>query len=236
MIVRVQSTELSGVQRFVRRLITDWGAGGGRLGGVALLGAPVERSRRRSAPAPDLLVWTPYGCTLVVLADFGSVQHGVLETAPTGRWRIGESAADLRTGKSTPNPILRGRKQRGELAALFRRHGLSEHIDVLVVLIPKTGSRISWTPHPPEPGTETILVRIGQSASFTEYFERSASSGIRWRADDIARAFEALGAARDLPDSDGLADEGFAAASQRTAAAPPRRPGRPLPGRACGSR
>ncbi|MGW5386902.1 hypothetical protein [Nocardia sp. NPDC003963] len=209
MIVRVQSTELSGVQRFVRRLLTEWGPGTGRVGGVALLGSPLPRSRRRSAPATDLLVWTPHGCTLVVLADFGSVQHGVLTTGPTGRWLVGDGAADLRTGKSTPNPILRGRRIRNDLSALFRRHGLSEYIDVLVVLIPKTGSRISWTPPPPDDGIETILVRIGAAADLAGYFERSAVGGVRWRGADIERAFEALGVSRDLPGADELANEGF---------------------------
>lgn len=209
-IVRVQSTELSGVQRFVRRLVSDWGPGAGRMGGVALLGSPQARSRRRSAPDTDLLIWTPYACTLVVLADFGSVQHGVLTTGPTGRWQLGDGVADLRTGKSTPNPVLRGRKVRNELTALFRRHGLSEHIDVLVVLIPKTGSRITWTPPPPEDGIETVLVRIGRSAGLAEYFERSATGPVRWRGEDIERAFEILGATRYLPDPDALAEEGFA--------------------------
>ncbi|MEV0107989.1 hypothetical protein AB0H42_16850 [Nocardia sp. NPDC050799] len=176
---------------------------------MALLGSPQPRSRRRAAPDTDLLVWTPYACTLVVLADFGSVQHGVLTTGPTGRWQIGDGVADLRTGKATPNPILRGRKVRNELAALFRRHGLSEHIDVLVVLIPKTGSRISWTPPPPEDGIETVLVRIGRSAGLAEYFERAATGPGRWRGEDLARAFEILGAARYLPDPDALDEEGF---------------------------
>jgi hypothetical protein len=208
-IVRVQSTELSGVQRFVRRLISDWGPGAERMGGVALLGSPQPRSRRRAVPDTDLLVWTPYACTLVVLADFGSVQHGVLTTGPTGRWQLGDGVADLRTGKATPNPILRGRKVRNELAALFRRHGLSEHIDVLVVLIPKTGSRISWTPPPPQDGIETVLVRIGRSEGLAEYFERAAAGPVRWRGEDLARAFEILGAARYLPDPDALDEEGF---------------------------
>jgi hypothetical protein len=208
-IVRVQSTELSGVQRFVRRLISDWGPGAERMGGVALLGSPQPRSRRRAVPDTDLLVWTPYACTLVVLADFGSVQHGVLTTGPTGRWQLGDGVADLRTGKATPNPILRGRKVRNELAALFRRHGLSEHIDVLVVLIPKTGSRISWTPPPPQDGIETVLVRIGRSEGLAEYFERAVAGPVRWRGEDLARAFEILGAARYLPDPDALDEEGF---------------------------
>lgn len=209
-IVRVQSTELSSVQRFVRRLISDWGPGAERMGGVALLGSPPPRSRRRAAPDTDLLVWTPYACTLVVLADFGSVQHGVLTTGPTGRWQLGDGVADLRTGKATPNPILRGRKVRNELAALFRRHGLSEHIDVLVVLIPKTGSRISWTPPPPEDGIETVLVRIGRSEGLAEYFERAAAGPVRWRGEDLAQAFEILGVSRYLPDPDALDEEGFA--------------------------
>lgn len=216
-IVRVQSTELSGVQRFVRRLVSDWGPGAGRTGGVALLGSPQQRSRRRSAPDTDLLIWTPYTCTLVVLADFGSVQHGVLTTGPTGRWQLGDGVADLRTGKSTPNPVLRGRKVRSELTALFRRHGLSEHIDVLVVLIPKTGSRITWTPPPPEDGIETVLVRIGRSEGLTEYFERSTTGPMRWRGEDIERAFEILGATRYLPDPDALGQEGFAVAPGSTA-------------------
>lgn len=209
-IVRVQSTELSSVQRFVRRLISDWGPGAERMGGVALLGSPPPRSRRRAAPDTDLLIWTPYACTLVVLADFGSVQHGVLTTGPTGRWQLGDGVADLRTGKATPNPILRGRKVRNELAALFRRHGLSEHIDVLVVLIPKTGSRISWTPPPPEDGIETVLVRIGRSEGLAEYFERAAAGPVRWRGEDLVRAFEILGVSRYLPDPDALDEEGFA--------------------------
>ncbi|MFI2228263.1 hypothetical protein [Nocardia testacea] len=180
---------------------------------MALLGSPQSRSRRRSAPDTDLLIWTPYACTLVVLADFGSVQHGVLTTGPTGRWQVGDGIADLRTGKSAPNPILRGRRIRNELAALFRRHGLSEQIDVLVVLIPKTGSRITWTPPPPEDGIETVLVRIGRSEGLAEYFERSATGPVRWRGEDIEQAFEVLGAARYLPDPDELDEEGFVFAS-----------------------
>ncbi|MET8799370.1 hypothetical protein ABZV91_23560 [Nocardia sp. NPDC004568] len=180
------------------------------MGGVALLGSSRPRSRRRPAPDTDLLIWTPYACTLVVLADFGSVQHGVLTTGPTGRWLIDGGVADLRTGKSAPNPMLRGRKVRDELATLFRRHGLSEHIDVLVVLIPKTGSRISWTPPPPEDGIETVLVRIGRSEGLAEYFERSTTGPVRWRGEDMERAFEALGATRYLPDPDALGEEGFA--------------------------
>lgn len=219
-IVRVQSTEMSGVQRFVRRLISDWGPGAERMGGVALLGSPQPRPRRRTAPDTDLLVWTPYACTLVVLADFGSVQHGVLTTGPTGRWQLGDGVADLRTGKAAPNPILRGRKVRNELAALFRRHGLSEHIDVLVVLIPKTGSRISWTPPPPEDGIETVLVRIGRSEGLAEYFERAAAGPVRWRGEDLARAFEILGAARYLPDPDALDEEGFSFAPGDFVASP----------------
>ncbi|WP_327147385.1 hypothetical protein [Nocardia sp. NBC_01329] len=212
----MQSTEMSGVQRFVRRLLTDRGPGTGQVGGVALLGSPPSRPRRRSAPATDLLVWTPHGCTLVVLADFGSVQHGVLTTGPTGRWLVDDSAADLRTGKSTPNPVLRGRKLRNELAAIFRRQGLSEQIQVLVVLIPKTGSRISWTPRPPEDGIETILVRIGASAGLARYFERVAVGEVRWRGEDIARAFEMLGVSRLLPDPDELDNEGFLVAPGRS--------------------
>ncbi|MGA6209165.1 hypothetical protein ACPESR_30840 [Nocardia testacea] len=184
---------------------------------MALLGSPQSRSRRRSAPDTDLLIWTPYACTLVVLADFGSVQHGVLTTGPTGRWQVGDGIADVRTGKSAPNPILRGRRIRNELAALFRRHGLSEQIDVLVVLIPKTGSRITWTPPSPEDGIETVLVRIGRSEGLAEYFERSATGPVRWRGEDIERAFEVLGAARYLPDPDELDQEGFVFASGRAA-------------------
>ncbi|WP_157105934.1 hypothetical protein [Nocardia sienata] len=184
---------------------------------MALLGSPQPRSRRRAAPDTDLLVWTPYACTLVVLADFGSVQHGVLTTGPTGRWQIGDGFADLRIGKSAPNPILRGRKVRNELVALFRRHGLSEHIDVLVVLIPKTGSRIIWTPPPPVDGIDTVLVRIGRSEGLAEYFERAAVGPVRWRGEDIARAFEILGAPRYLPDPDALEEEGFFFAPGSTA-------------------
>lgn len=236
-IVRVQSTELSGVQRFVRRLISDWGPGAERMGGVALLGSPQPRSRRRAAPDTDLLVWTPYACTLVVLADFGSVQHGELTTGPTGRWQVGDGVADLRIGKSAPNPILRGRKVRNELVTLFRRHGLSEHIDVLVVLIPKTGSRITWTPPPPVDGIETVLVRIGRSAGLAEYFEHAAVGPVRWRGEDIERAFEILQAPRYLPDPDALEEEGFFFAPGSTAgiraasgASPePRVPGGPVP-------
>ncbi|MEU1982898.1 hypothetical protein [Nocardia sp. NPDC019395] len=206
----MQSTEMSSAQRFVLRLIGDWGPGSERIGGLALLGCPLPRARRRSATVTDLLVWTPYACTLVVLADFGSVQHGVLDTEPAGRWQIGDRAADLRTGPGTANPLLWARKQRGELAAILRRHGVSEHIDVLVVLVPKTGSRITWTPPAHEPGEETILIRIGQSSNLTEYFERPPSGGIRWRAADIVQALRALEVPRLAPEWDDLAGEGFA--------------------------
>lgn len=207
-IVRVQSTELSSVHRFVHRLVGEWGAGDDRIGGLALLGGAL--SRRRSGTVIDLLVWTPYSCTLVLLADFGSVQHGELRTPLAGRWQVGDRPADLRTTKSALNPVLRARKQKAELAALFRRYGLSEQIDVLVVLIPKTGSRISWDPPPAEVDVETILVRIGQSGGLTEYFERPPVGGVRWRAADLERAFEALGISRQLPDPEALAAEGFA--------------------------
>lgn len=217
MIVRVQSAELSGVQRFVLRLLGDRGRGTGRIGGVALLGGALPRPRRRSAVEIDLLVWTAYGCTLVVLADFGSVQHGVLETPPDGRWQIDDRAADLRTGSGTVNPLARGRKQRAELEAVFRRHGLPGHVDVLVVLIPKTGSRITWSAPPQEAGDETIMVRIGQSASLPEYFERPPAGAVRWRATDIAQAFETLGIPLSTPDTDELAAEGFAVAGNGSA-------------------
>lgn len=216
-IVRVQSAELSGVQRFVLRLLGDRGRGTGRIGGVALLGGALPRPRRRSAVEIDLLVWTAHGCTLVVLADFGSVQHGVLETPPGGRWQVDDRAADLRTGSGTMNPLARGRKQRAELEAVFRRHGLPEHLDVLVVLIPKTGSRITWTAPPQEAGEETIMVRIGQSASLPEYFERPPTGAVRWRAADIAQAFETLGIPLSTPDADELAAEGFAVAGNGSA-------------------
>ncbi|WP_459545475.1 hypothetical protein [Nocardia sp. X0981] len=208
MIVRVQSTELSSVHRFVRRLVGEWGAGDDRIGGLALLGCALPR--RRSGPVIDLLVWTPYSCTLVLLADFGSVQHGELRTPPAGRWQVGDRPADLRTTKSALNPVLRARKQKAELAALFRRYGLSEQIDILVVLIPKTGSRISWDPPPAEADLETILVRIGQSGGLTEYFERPPVGGVRWRTADLERAFAALELSRHLPDPETLAAEGFA--------------------------
>ncbi len=208
-IVRVQSAELSSVQRFVLRLIGDWGTGSERIGGIALLGCPLPRPRRRSTTVIDLLIWTPYGCTLVVLADFGSVQHGLLETPPGGRWQVGERAADLRTVSGAVNPLLRARRQRAELAAIFRRHGVPEQIDVLVVLIPKTGSRITWTRPPQEAGEETIMVRIGQSADFTEYFEHSPGRAACWRAADIARVFGAFGVPLSAPDPAESAAEGF---------------------------
>ncbi|MFD4407091.1 hypothetical protein ACFWPH_30430 [Nocardia sp. NPDC058499] len=209
MIVRVQSAELSGVQRFVLRLIGDWGAGSERIGGIALLGCPLPRPRRRSTTTADLLIWTPYGCTLVLLADFGSVQHGVLDTPPAGRWQVGERAADLRTGAGAVNPLQRARRQRAELTTIFRRAGVPEQIDVLVVLIPKTGSRITWTRPPQEAGEETIMARIGQSTGFTEYFQRSPDRPVRVRATDIAQAFAALGVALSTPDPEEMAAEGF---------------------------
>ncbi len=208
-IVRVQSAELSSVQRFVLRLIGDWGAGSERIGGIALLGCPLPRPRRRSTTTADLLIWTPYGCTLVVLADFGSVQHGVLDTPPAGRWQVGERAADLRTGAGAVNPLQRARRQRTELTTIFRRAGVPEQIDVLVVLIPKTGSRITWTRPPQEAGEETIMARIGQSTGFTEYFQRSPDRPVCVRATDIAQAFAALGVALSAPDPEELAAEGF---------------------------
>ncbi|WP_280399354.1 hypothetical protein [Nocardia carnea] len=224
-IVRVQSAELSGVQRFVLRLLGDWGRGSERIGGVALLGGALPRSRRRSATVIDLLVWTPSGCTLVVLADFRSVQHGVLETPSDGRWQVDDRAADLRTGSGTMNPLVRGRRQRADLAAVLRRHGLPEDIDILVVLIPKTGSRIAWTPPPQEAGEATIMVRIGQSAGLTEYFERPPAGAACWRAADIAQSFEILGIPLSTPDAEELAAEGFAVAGNGSAlgalAAPP---------------
>ncbi|NKY33734.1 hypothetical protein HGA13_11685 [Nocardia speluncae] len=209
MIVRVQSAELSGVQRFVLRLIGDWGAGSERVGGIALLGCPLPRPRRRSTTTADLLIWTPYGCTLVLLADFGSVQHGVLDTPSAGRWQVGERAADLRTGSGAVNPLHRARRQRAELAAVFRRAGVPEQIELLVVLIPKTGSRITWNRPPQEPGEETIMVRIGQSTGFAEYFQRPPDRPVRWRAADIAQAFSALGVPLSAPDPAEAADEGF---------------------------
>ncbi|MEU4312952.1 hypothetical protein [Nocardia sp. NPDC024068] len=221
MIIRVQSTELSSVQRFVLRLIREWGPGPDRIGGLALLECPLPRPRRRSGTTADLLVWTPRGCTLVVLADFASVQHGVLHTPPGGRWQVDDREADLRTGSATANPLLRARRQRSELVGILRRHGLSEQIDILVVLIPKTGSRISWTPPPPESGEETILVRIGRSGGLGEYFGRPADAGIRWRAADIARAFEVLGVSRSAPDPDELVAEGFPADSVHAPVPPP---------------
>ncbi|NKY57734.1 hypothetical protein [Nocardia flavorosea] len=208
-IVRVQSAELSSVQRFVLRLIGDWGAGSERIGGIALLGCPLPRPRRRSTTTADLLIWTPYGCTLVLLADFGSVQHGALDTPSAGRWCVGERAADLRTGSGAVNPLQRARRQRAELAAIFGRAGVPDRIDVLVVLIPKTGSRISWTRPPQEPGEETIMVRIGQSTGFTEYFQRPPDRPECVRATDIAQAFSALGVPLSVPDPEEMAAEGF---------------------------
>lgn len=208
-IVRVQSAELSSVQRFVLRLIGDWGAGSERIGGIAVLGCPLPRPRRRSTTTADLLIWTPYGCTLVLLADFGSVQHGVLDTPSAGRWQVGERAADLRTGAGAVNPLQRARRQRAELTAIFRRAGVSEQIDVLVVLIPKTGSRITWARPPQEVGEETIMARIGQSTGFTEYFQRSPDRPVCVRATDIAQAFAALGVALSAPDPEEMAAEGF---------------------------
>lgn len=220
-IVRVQSAELSSVQRFVLRLIGDWGAGCERVGGVALLGCPLPRPRRRSSTVVDLLVWTPYGCTLVVLADFGSVQHGVLETPADSRWQVGEGAADVRTGSGTVNPLLRARRQRAELAGIFHRHGVPEHIDVLVVLIPKTGSRITWARPPQEVSEEMIMVRIGRSADFTAYFERPSGRGQSWDAAAIARAFTALGVPLSAPEPAEAEAEGFAVAGYDSAIGTP---------------
>lgn len=219
-IVRVQSAELSGVQRFVLRLIGDWGAGSERIGGIALLGCPLPRPRRRSTTTADLLIWTPYGCTLVVLADFGSVQHGVLDTPPGGRWQVGERAADLRTSSGAVNPLQRARRQRAELTTIFRRAGVPEQIDVLVVLIPKTGSRITWTRPTQEPGEEAIMARIGQSTDFTEYFAHPPGHTMCWRAADIARAFAALGVPLSVPDPEEAAAEGFVVTAGDTTGAP----------------
>ncbi|MGW0181155.1 hypothetical protein ACWDU1_17440, partial [Nocardia sp. NPDC003345] len=230
MIIRVQSTELSSVQRFVLRLIRDWGPGPERIGGIALLGCPLPRARRRAGTTADLLVWTPHTCTLVVVADFGSVQHGTLHTPAGSRWQVDDRDADLRPGPSAANPLQRARRQRAELAGLLRRHGLSEQIDVLVVLIPKTGSRMSWTPPPRESGEEVILVRIGQSGGLGEYFGRPADAGVRWRAADIAGAFEALGVSRSTPEPDELAAEGFPADPGRAPAPPPETPAGDRPG------
>ena len=236
-IVRVQSAELSGVQRFVLRLIGDWGAGSERVGGIALLGCPLPRPRRRSTTTADLLIWTPYGCTLVLLADFGSVQHGALDTPSAGRWQIGERAADLRTGSGAVNPLHRARRQRAELAAVFRRAGVPEQIELLVVLIPKTGSRITWNRPPQDPGEETIMVRIGQSTGFAEYFQRPPDRPVRWRAADIAQAFSALGVPLSAPDPAEAADEGFVVTAAGTMigaptpaqpASPSRKAGLPL--------
>lgn len=212
MIIRVPDAEtLSGVEKFVHRLVTEWGPGDGRVGGVAVFDCPIPRPRRgRSAPAAaDLVVWTPHGCTVVAIRGFGSVQHGPLEVRGTGRWSVGDRPADLAVSKSAPNPLLQAHKQAAELRNCFRQHGLADEIEILVVLVPKTGSRITWDGTSPEPGSDIVLVRIGQSAALTEYFRRPRTGPVRWRAEDVTRVFEVLDLDEHLPTPEESAVEGF---------------------------
>lgn len=212
MIIRVPDTEtLSGVEKFVHRLVTELGLGSARAGGVAVFDCPIPRPRRgRSATSTaDLVIWTPHGCTVVVIRGFGSVQHGPLEIRDTGRWLVGDRPADLAVSKSAPNPLIQAHKQAAELRNCFRPHGLDDEIDILVVLVPKTGSRITWNEMSPGPGSDIVLVRIGQSTALTEYFRRPRTGPVRWRAEDVIRAFEILDLDEHLPAPEELVVEGF---------------------------
>lgn len=212
MIICVPDMEtLSGVDKFVHRLVTEWGPGDARVGGVAVFDCPIPRPRRGrfATPAADLVVWTPHGCTVVAIRGFGSVQHGPLDIRSTGRWLVGDRPAELAVSKSAPNPLLQAHKQAAELRNCFRQHGLADEIEILVVLVPKTGSRITWNGTSPEPGSDIVLVRIGQSAALTEHFRRPRPGPVRWRIEDVIRAFEALDLDEHLPAPEELAVEGF---------------------------
>ncbi|WP_169332400.1 hypothetical protein [Nocardia brevicatena] len=191
--------------------MTEWGPGDARVGGVAVFDCPVPRPRRGrfATPAVDLVVWTPHGCTVVAIRGFGSVQHGPLDIRSTARWLVGDRPADLAVSKSAPNPLLQAHKQAAELRNCFRQHGLADKIEILIVLVPKTGSRITWNGTSPEPGSDIVLVRIGQSAALTEHFRRPRPGPVRWRIEDVTRAFEALDLDEHLPAPEELAVEGF---------------------------
>lgn len=212
MIIRVPDTEtLSGVEKFIHRLVTEWGPGDARVGGVAVFDCPLPRPRRgrSTTSVADLVVWTPHSCTVVAIRGFGSVQHGPLAVRGTGRWLVGDRPADLAVSKSAPNPLSQAYKQAAELRNRFRQHGLADEIEILVVLVPKTGSRITWDGTSPEPGSEIVLVRIGQSTALTEYFRRPRPRPVRWRVEDVIRAFEVLDLDEHLPAPEELVVEGF---------------------------
>lgn len=211
MLVRVQNTEaLSGAERFVVRLLREWGTGTQTLGGVAVFQCHVPRVRRGRAAGSeiDVLVWTPRGCTVVEIKGFGSVQHGVLEVKVNGRWQVGGQPADVHA-KSAPNPLLQARKYMFDVKTLFQQHDLPSWIEMLVVLVPKTGSRITWSGAGMEPGTDLVLVRIGRSRPLLEYFRGSSAGPPRWTIDDVEQAFRVLELGDYLPTRAQLAAEGF---------------------------
>ncbi|OQS12990.1 hypothetical protein B0T36_21970 [Nocardia donostiensis] len=227
MIIDVQDAEaLSGPQRFVRRLFGEWGSGPSRLGGVAIFEVTVPRRKRFGSAIVDLLVLTPHRCTLVHISGFQSVQHGELVTRHNSRWSVGDRPADLLVPKSAPNPLVHARRITQDVRAFFERHDLPSEIETLVVLVPKTSSRITWQPPEREPGSTVLLVPFRKPAILHAHFQRPPAGPPRWNTAEIERALTALDRADHLPSRTELAAEGFAIPEP---AAAPLHPAAPAP-------
>lgn len=211
MIVEVHDAEaLSGPERFVRRVLREGGVNLPRIGGLALFEVTVPRRRRFRGSEVDLLVWTPHRCIVVQIYGLASVQHGELDIRSNGRWHVGARPADLELPKSAANPLGPARRHTLDVQALFERHGLPQQLQTLVVLVPKTSSRI--TGHTPDFGNDTgvVLASSRQSEPLNRYFHRRVEGTPSWNVDDIVRACTILGRADDLPERAELTAQGFA--------------------------
>lgn len=221
MIVEVHDAEtLSGPERFVRRVLCEGGVDLPCIAGLALFGVTVPRRRRFRGTDVHLLVWTPHRCIVVQIYGLASVQHGELDIRSNGRWFVGERPADLQLPKSVVNPLVQARRHTLDVQALFERHDLPHQLETLVVLVPKTSSRI--TGHPPDFGNDVgvLLACSRQSGPLYRHLNREIEGTSSWDVDNIVRAWTVLGRADDVPERAALAAQGFADTNSAPAAVP----------------
>ncbi|MGW5383990.1 hypothetical protein [Nocardia sp. NPDC003963] len=222
MIVVVSSeADPESTEAMVGRLLASWRTGSGGVGGVAVVGCNVQSMTKNRVYGLDVLVWTPYGCTVIEVKGFCSAQSGVLDPRINGTWRVGSAPADLYSLDSAANPVAQGRPYMYAVKDNFKAARLPEWVELLVVLAPLAKADLTIRSSKLTDGIFVVAAPPGNDRSLLEHFTPKPGDQPCWSGDDIQRAFDLLDLDEYLPSPDQLAHEGFTVPRPPTVAPKP---------------
>lgn len=201
--------ELSPAEKVVHRLLTSWQTGNVRVGGVAVLSCNVRRRSGVSSHELDALVWTPFGCTVVEIKGFRTVQHGTVDPRLNGAWRVGDAVADLYGLKSADNPVAQAKPYMYAVKNRLQRADLPDWVELLVVLVHQERAHLRIASPQLEDGVFLAAACPRRDRALREHFTAPPGSPRRWSGEHIQQAFHALELDDYLPARVDLAAEGF---------------------------